>query len=86
MRVVCQQTIFMKYHALFIIFEIAENFEFVVSCKLYVVLYGLTHAQCWSIKRSSCDTGQSVHLTFNLLLTPDLEVGSQKGSFCTLSH
>ena len=42
MRIVCQQTIPMKYHALFIIFEKAAKFEMVVCCKLYVVLYGLT--------------------------------------------
>ena len=34
MRIVCQQTILMKYHALFIIFEIEAKFENVVCCKL----------------------------------------------------
>ena len=34
MRIVCQQTIIMKYHALFVIFEEAEIFAIVVSCKL----------------------------------------------------
>ena len=33
MRIVCQQTILMKYHALFVIFEKAA-FEIVVYCKL----------------------------------------------------
>ena len=31
----------MKYHALFVIFEKAAKFEFVVCCKLLVALYGL---------------------------------------------
>ena len=30
MRIVCQQTILIKYHALFVIFEKAANFEIVV--------------------------------------------------------
>ena len=34
MIIVCQQTILMKYHALFIIFEKAAKFEIVVWCKL----------------------------------------------------
>ena len=34
MRIVCQQTILMKYHALFDIFEKAAKFEIVVCCKL----------------------------------------------------
>ena len=34
MRIVCKQTILMKYHALFVIFEKAPNFEIVVCCKL----------------------------------------------------
>ena len=35
MRIVCQQTILMKYHDSFvIIFEKAENFEIVVCCEL----------------------------------------------------
>ena len=29
MRIVCQQTILMKYHALFVIFEKAEKFEII---------------------------------------------------------
>ena len=33
MRIVCQQTILMKYHALFVIFEKATKFEIVVCCK-----------------------------------------------------
>ena len=32
MRIVCQQTILMKHHALFIIFEKAAKFEIVVCC------------------------------------------------------
>ena len=31
----------MKYHALFVIFENAAQFEIFVCCKLYVALYGL---------------------------------------------
>ena len=42
MRIACQQTILMKYHALFVIFEKAAKFEIVVCCKLQVTLYGLT--------------------------------------------
>ena len=48
MRIVCQQTIlikyhaFMKYHALFVIYEKTAQFEIVVCCKLHVGLYGLT--------------------------------------------
>ena len=34
MRIVCQQTILMKYHALFVIFEKVAKFEIVVCCKL----------------------------------------------------
>ena len=34
MRIVCQQTILMKYHALFAIIEKAEKFEIFVCCKL----------------------------------------------------
>ena len=34
MRIVCQQTILMKYHALFVVFEKAAKFEIVVCCKL----------------------------------------------------
>ena len=41
MRIVCQQTILMKYHALFVFFEKATKFEIVVCYKLQVVLYGL---------------------------------------------
>ena len=31
---ICQQTILMKYHALFVIFEKAAKFEIVFCCKL----------------------------------------------------
>ena len=41
MRIVCEQTIPMKYHALYVIFEKAAKFEIVVCCKLQVGLYGL---------------------------------------------
>ena len=34
MGIVCQQTIPMKYQALFVIFEKAAKFEIVVCCKL----------------------------------------------------
>ena len=34
MRIVCQQTILMIYHALFVIFDKAAKFEIVVCCKL----------------------------------------------------
>ena len=42
MRIVCQQMILMKYHALFVIFEKAAKFENVVCCKLKVTLYWLS--------------------------------------------
>ena len=34
MRIVCQQTILMKYHALFVIFEKAAKFAIALCCKL----------------------------------------------------
>ena len=34
MRIFCQQTILVKYHALFVIFKKAPKFENVVCCKL----------------------------------------------------
>ena len=34
MKIVCQQTILMKYHTLFVIFEKAAKFYIVVCCKL----------------------------------------------------
>ena len=34
MRILCQQTILMKYDALFFIFKKAAKFEIVVWCKL----------------------------------------------------
>ena len=34
MSIVCQQTILMKYHALFVTIEKAAKFEIVVCCKL----------------------------------------------------
>ena len=40
------QTILMKYHALFVIFEKASKFEFVVCCKLLMVFYGLKNGLC----------------------------------------
>ena len=41
--IVCQQTILMKYHAVFEIFEKkAAKFEIVVCCKLWATLYGLS--------------------------------------------
>ena len=38
MGIVCQQTILLKYHALFVIFEKAAEFEIAVCCKLKVAL------------------------------------------------
>ena len=38
MGIICQQTILMKYHALFVIFEKVAKFEIVVCCKKKVVL------------------------------------------------
>ena len=34
MRIVCQQTILMKYHALLVSFEKVAEFEIVVCCNL----------------------------------------------------
>ena len=34
MKIICQQTILMKYHALFVIIEKAAKFEIVICCKL----------------------------------------------------
>ena len=34
MRIVCQQMILMKYHALFVILKKAQKIEIVVYCKL----------------------------------------------------
>ena len=34
MRIVCQQTILMKYHAFFVSFKKAAKFEIVICCKL----------------------------------------------------
>ena len=34
MRIVCHQTILMKYHARYVIFEKAAKFEIAVCCKL----------------------------------------------------
>ena len=36
MKILCWQAIFMKYHALFVIFENAAKFDIVVCCKLRV--------------------------------------------------
>ena len=41
MRIVCQQTILVKYHALFVIFEKAAKFALVVCWKLQMALLGL---------------------------------------------
>ena len=40
MRIVCQQTILMKYHALFVIFEKAAKFEIMTAAedKFYDIL------------------------------------------------
>ena len=37
MRIVCQQTILMRYHAVFVIFEKAEKFEI---CRLLQIVGG----------------------------------------------
>ena len=42
MRIVCQQTILMKYHALFVIFEKARKFEVVVCGALRVNSWAAT--------------------------------------------
>ena len=41
MRIVCRQTILMKYHGLFVFFEKAAKFQIPVCSKLQVALYGL---------------------------------------------
>ena len=45
MIIVCQQTILMEYHALFVIFEKAANFFIVVCCKLLLLLFQFF--RCW---------------------------------------
>ena len=42
MRIVCQQTILMKYHALFVTFEKAAKFEVVVGGALWVNIPALS--------------------------------------------
>ena len=37
MRIVCQQTILMRYHALFVVFEKTAKFEFEIIGALYVL-------------------------------------------------
>ena len=37
MRIVCQQTILMKYHALFVIFEKSSN---IINCRLLQIIGG----------------------------------------------
>ena len=37
MRIICQQTILMKYHALFVIFEKIAKFE---KCRLLQIIVG----------------------------------------------
>ena len=54
MRIVCQQTILMKYHALFVIVEKASKFEIVVCCKLKVALYGLIGFCQWMLVELYC--------------------------------
>ena len=50
MRIVCQQTILMKDHALIVIFEKAATFEIVVYCRLLqVALNGLRKSLVWQI-------------------------------------
>ena len=39
MRIVCQRTILMKYHALFVIFE-KKNSEFFCNCRLMQIIGG----------------------------------------------
>ena len=41
MRIVCQQAIIMKNHALLVIFEKAAKFEIVVCCKFKLALLEL---------------------------------------------
>ena len=43
----------MKYHALFVIFEAAVNFETVYCCKLFLVLYGLNLLCFKSVRRKN---------------------------------
>ena len=43
MRIVCQQTILMKYHAIFVIFEKAAKLEIVIkilNCSLLQIIGG----------------------------------------------
>ena len=47
MRIVCWQAILLKYHALFVIFEKAANYDSVVCCKFLAVLYTRLIARRW---------------------------------------
>ena len=51
MRIVCPQTILMKYLTLFVIFETEAKFEIGIGCKLLVALYGLTFIEYSSDKQ-----------------------------------
>ena len=76
MRIVCQQMIFMKYHALFVIFEKPAKFEIVVCCKLLVALYGLKKKRLlvlWDLATYSLiliRQTQSLHILTDCLLMP----------------
>ena len=43
MRIVCQQTILMKYHALFVIFEISSK---IFNCRLLQIIGGALWVKC----------------------------------------
>ena len=59
MRIVCQQTILMKYHALFVIFEKGAKFEIVVCCKLFLFVFVALRPMSTAL----VIVGRSVHLT-----------------------
>ena len=54
MRIVCQQTILMKYHALFVIFEKAAKFEY---CRLLQIIGGALRVKCIYLKYSEALVG-----------------------------
>ena len=56
MRIVCQQTILMKYHALFVIFEKAASGNLEMD-GMYIKIYNQFHQQFWGLSASQWSHG-----------------------------
>ena len=72
MRIVCQQTILMKYHALFIVFEKAAKFEIFVCCKSrwrfkFTILFSgtMTHIILWIQQAGTFNNSEATESSFN---------------------